>query len=114
MSKALVTRDSLQALLSRDDPAFVATVVGRALVALMQRQTESERTCNTTNVDNGEGFTGADARSGCITAKTFLKTGTLLDWQIAKWTKPAKNVYARITKYHKQLNEVALAKQAQQ
>ena len=59
---------------------------------------------------NGIGFTGADAHSGCLTAKYFIKHGTLADWQVERWTKLSKSGFSRLTKYHKQLNEIAIAK----
>lgn len=108
--QAIVTRESLQNLLDREDHEFVAKVVGRALVSLMQNQTEAEKMSNATSVDNGIGFTGADAYSATLTAKSFMKKGTLADWQVAKWTKKGKSGFSRLTKYHRQLNEIALAK----
>ena len=104
-----VTRDSLVALLARNPEL----VVGRALVAIFKSgQTESERSGNTAEVFNGIGFSGADARSGSITAKYFIKHGKLLDWQVEQWTKPAKNGYPRLCKYVKQLDAIAQAKAA--
>lgn len=105
-----VTRTSLATLLAREDEQFVVRVVGRAMVALFNRQLDSEKYSNTAAVDNGAGFSGADARSGSLTAKYFLKHGTLLSWQIERWTKPARNGMPRLCKYAKQLNEIAAAK----
>lgn len=107
MTKVLVTKDSLKALLERDP----VRVVGRALVAIFQNQTEDERENNTTTELNGIGFSGCDARSGVIGAKTFIKNGTLRDWQVEQWTRPAANGYPRICKYARQLNDIAVAKQ---
>ncbi len=61
---------------------------------------------NITREVNGIGFTGCDARSGSITAKYYLKYNTLQDWQLERWLE--KN---RICRYHRQLNEIAIAKQ---
>lgn len=108
----IVTRDSLQKMLDNDNPQYVAKVIGRALVALLKNQTEDERATNLTNENNGIGFTGADARSATLTAKSFMKKGTLEDWQIEKWTRKGKNGYSRLTKYHKQLNIIAMNKVA--
>lgn len=108
--KVLVTRDSIQAMLDSDNEAYVAEVIGRGLMGLLDRQTTDEQVSNTTNRDNSIGFTGADAFSGSLTAKFWRKHGKLLDWQIAKWTKKGKNGYSRLCKYHKQLNEIALAR----
>lgn len=104
----IVTRDSLQTMLDSNNPAFVSQVIGRGLWGIFQRQTEDEKEINTTNKYNGIGFTGADAFGGSLTAKFWRKHGKLLDWQIAKWTRKGKNGYARLCKYHKQLNEIAI------
>ena len=106
--KQVVTRDTLRTMLRNPNPSYVEAVVGRALVALLQRQTDDEVRANDTRVNNGVGFSGADARSGTLTAKTFSRDGKLLDWQVARWTKLAKNGYPRLAKYAKQLNEIAL------
>ena len=100
--EVLVTRDSIQAMLDSDNEAYVAEVIGRGLIGLLDRQTTDEQV--------SIGFTGADAFSGSLTAKFWRKHGKLLDWQIAKWTKKGKNGYSRLCKYHKQLNEIALAR----
>lgn len=110
MKKQIVTRETLQAMLGNENQDYVKRVIGRALVAIFNNQTESEKTCNATNNDNGIGFTGADAHSGCLTAKYFIKHGTLADWQVERWTKLSKSGFSRLTKYHKQLNEIAIAK----
>lgn len=114
MAKAaqIVTKDSLQEMLTDADDARRALIIGRALVVLFQHQTESEKAANTTDNNNNIGFAGCDARSGCMTAKYFLKHKTLLDWQIEKWMKLGANGYSRICKYAKQLNEAAIIKAA--
>lgn len=112
MSK-IVTRESIQRMLENKDPLFVAAVVGKALVVLLNNQTREEAAANVTNKDNGIGFTGADAFTGSVTAKSYLKNKTLLDWQVAKWTKKGKTGYSRLAKYHKQLNEAAMAKRTE-
>ena len=110
--KQIVTRDTIATMLRNPNRKYVETVVGRALVALLQRQTRSEQNANDTQEHNGVGFSGCDGRSGTLTAKSFVKNGGLLDWQIKRWTKPAKNGYPRLPKYAKQLNEIALEKAA--
>jgi hypothetical protein len=107
----LVTKDSLRDMLNDSRKEFVAAVIGKALVRIFERQTASEQNTMATNQDNGIGFTGADAFGGSITAKYFIKHGTLLGWQVARWTKLVKDGYPRICKYHRQLNEIALQKQ---
>jgi hypothetical protein len=65
------TVESITQLLMTNDVAL-----GRALVALFNRQTQDEKTLNTTNVHNARGFTGSDGYSGCMAAKTFIKRGS--------------------------------------
>jgi hypothetical protein len=113
MKNALVTRDTLAQMLRNENRAYVEKVVGRALVALLQRQTKDEQATNDTRVWNSVGFSGADAKSGTLTAKSFLKRNALEDWQIQKWTKPSKNGYPRLCKYAAQLNDIAQSKAAQ-
>ena len=107
---AIVTKDSLQNMLDSDNKSYVIKVIGRALVGLFNRQTESEKAINSTQENNGIGFAGCDAVSGTLSAKYFLKHGTLLDWQAEKWLKKGKNGYSRLSKYHSQLNEIAISK----
>ena len=106
----IVTKQSLTTMLTNASEEKRSLIVGRALVVLFNRQTESEQSSNITNKNNSVGFTSADARSGCLGAKSFLKNKKLNDWQTAMWMKPNKNGEARIVKYHAQLNEAAEAK----
>ena len=110
--KQLVTRDSIKKMLNNPNPKYVQAVIGRALLALLDRQTEDEKRAADTREWNAVGFSGADARSGTLTAKFYAKHGCLLDWQVKRWTKPASNGYPRLAKYHKQLNEIALEKRS--
>lgn len=111
-TRKIVTRDTIRNMLRNDNRAYVEAVIGRALLALLDRQTEDEKIAADTRVWNAVGFSGADAKSGTLTAKFYAKHGKLLDWQVEKWTKPAKNGYPRLCKYAKQLNEIALEKQS--
>lgn len=88
----------------------VEQMVGRALVHLFNRQTEDEKFTDDVKHNNAVGFTPADAKSGSITAKTFLKRKVLLDWQLEIWVKPNTKGIPRIAKYHAQLNQEAKAK----
>jgi hypothetical protein len=88
--------------------------IGRALLVLFKRQTEGEKQANTTNVHNAVGFTPADAVSGCIGAKYFLKHGKMEQWQIDKWIRPNAKGVARIAKYWRQLDEAAQARKLAQ
>lgn len=102
-----VTRDTLNTMLSNHNPRYVSEVVGRALVVLFNNQTQSEKCANSTTDENGIGFTGADARTGSLTAKYFIKHHTLLPWQIEAWTKVGSTGYPRLCKYHRQLDVAA-------
>lgn len=112
----IITKDSLQIMLDNASQAKRAQIIGRALVILFNNQTASEQSANVTDNNNGVGFTGADAHSGCLGAKSFLKNKTLLDWQVEMWMKLTRGGYSRICKYHAQINEAAekKAQQAQQ
>ncbi len=108
-----VTRAALIAMLN--DPrghAYVQHVVGRACVALFNRQTEAEQARNDTEVLNDEGFSGSDARQGSLTAKYYLKHKRLEAWQVEQWTKEWRG-RPRLAKYWKQLNEVAQSRSRQ-
>lgn len=109
MTQHLVTQDLIKELVQRED---ADQVIGRALVALFYRQTDSEKATATTNTHNGVGFTGADARSGVLSAKFYLKNKRLEAWMVERWRKPASNGYPRLAKYWKQLDEVAQQKAA--
>jgi len=85
-------------------------VIGRTLVAIFKNQTQEERSNNVTRFHNGIGFTGTDGRIGAITAKYYLKHGTLLDWQIRNWTLPNRKGTPRIVKYADQLDKIAKQK----
>lgn len=112
----LVTRDTVQAMIdecvAKNDKERLQHVIGRALLVLFNRQTEGEKQANTTDRHNGIGFTGADGRSGVLTAKSYLARKSLQEWQVERWTRKGSNGYARICKYAGQLNEAAVAKAA--
>ena len=108
----IVSKNGLQMMLEDASAEKRSHIVGRACVVLFDRQTKDEKVTNTTNNHNNVGFTGADARSGSLTAKYYLKHKKLLEWQVERWMKMQKSGYARLCKYHKQLNEAAAAKAA--
>lgn len=103
----LVTKESIIMMLSNPNPAYVQAVIGRALVVLLNRQTREEAAANITNKHNMIGFTGADAKAGSIGAKYWIKHKTLLDWQVAQWTRPNRNGVPRLAKYWRQLDDEA-------
>ena len=88
--------------------------IARALVALNERQTPAEQNCQSTIVDNGQGFTGADAMMGTSMADFYTRRGYLSPKQLAYWKKPNVRGVWRICKYAGQLLEIAQAKAATQ
>lgn len=106
----IVTKDSLLAMLNAADDAKKGQIIGRALVAIFKRQTAAEQSADHTQEDNGIGFAGCDAKTGSLSAKSFIKWNTLQPWVIEKWMAQSRG-YPRICKYAKQLNEIALEKQ---
>ncbi len=107
----IVTKESIQSMLDNPNHNYVMQVIGRALVGLYKRQTESEQIDNTTKIHNNIGFAGCDAKSGSLTAKYFLKHNKLEQWMIDNWTRRGTKGYSRLCKYHSQLNEIAINKQ---
>lgn len=103
----IVTKQSLARMLNDADQAKRVHIIGRALVALFERQTEAEKSADTTSSDNNVGFSSSDARSGCLTAKSYLRNKTLAQWQVDKWLAPQRNGLPRICRYDRQLNEIA-------
>ena len=107
---AIVTKESLQAMLNNPNTAYVDAVIGRALMALFNKQTEVEQATNSTTNNNAVGFNSVDGKAGSLTSKYFLKHGKLLQWQRDMWLKPNKHGTPRIAKYWAQLNAIAQEK----
>ena len=110
----LVTRESLIAMLKNPNPKYVETVVGRALVAINNLQTRDEQINKVTAYHNSVGFSGADADIGTRCAEHYLTHKSLLPWMVRVWTKDTSFGYPKITKYARQLNEIAEQKMASQ
>jgi hypothetical protein len=110
---AIVTKQSLARMLNEADATKRAHIIGRALVALFERQTAAEQSSDSTDQSNSIGFASCDARGGSLTAKSFLKNRTLADWQVEQWIRPQRNGLPRICKYDRQLNEIAEEKARQ-
>lgn len=106
----MVTPEYIENYLSTHTAEENMRFVGRALVAIFNFQTETEKQVSDTRELNGVGFTGADGRSGCISAKYFLKHQRLEDWQVERWLKPNRRGVRRIAKYWRQLDRVAKSK----
>lgn len=102
----IVTRQKMIDMCAREHE-YVQHVVGRALVVLHNLQTESEKQILDAHVDNLEGFTKGDARTGQICARYYMKHRSLQDWQVANWIKQNVNGIPRIAKYWNQLNIAA-------
>lgn len=108
----MITKNSLYMMIVNADAEKVQHIIGRALVALFNRQIDAEKADNTTKMTNYRGFAQNDARQGSITAKYYIKHGKLLDWQVQAWTKRNVKGTLRIQKYWRQLDEVAREKAA--
>lgn len=107
MKQRIVTKDWLVAKLAEDP----VRLIGRALVAIFNQQTAEEQSAKVTKFHNGVGFTKADARTGALGAKYFLKHRTLEPWMLTLWLKPNAKGQPRIVKYASQLDRIARSKQ---
>lgn len=112
MPSQIVSKDYMMNFLSTKDKEKVMHFVGRALVALFNRQIESEKVANNSRVENNRGFSKPDARNGSMTAKAYLKNGKLEDWQVNLWIEKSFRGRPRLLKYSDQLNEIAIEKKA--
>lgn len=109
----IVTKQSLAQMIEQGPAERVMHIVGRALCALLDRQTEAERNADATTNHNGVGFASADARTGSLVAKSYLARKHLQPWQVAQWTRISGTTgLPRICKYARQLNEIAEEKAA--
>lgn len=107
----LVTRDSLQNMIDHADAAKRMHIVGRALKALYARQTPREQACQGTIELNNRGFSGCDAEIGSSHATYYTRNGYLTPKQLNIWLKKKQEKgYCRLSRYWKQLNEVAIQK----
>jgi hypothetical protein len=102
-----LTKDEVLNLLETNNKA-----VARALVVLYQRQTWAEQSSDSTNEDNGRGFSHAHAFIGSKMAKFYLDRGFLTEKQVAYWRKKTPMGRMKIGMYWKQLVEAAAEKQA--
>jgi hypothetical protein len=105
----IVTKEKLAEWVKENPQMYI----GRALVALYNRQVDEEQSSNITKYKNGVGFSANDARVGTLGAKCYLREGKLTEKLLKPWvnTDP-KTGLPRICKYAGQLNEIALAKAA--
>jgi len=81
--------------------------VARALVVLLENQTNDEQRTDSTRVHNGKGFRPCHAYMGTRMAKFFLQRGYLTPKQVAYWRAPQKNGKMKIAMYWRQLQESA-------
>lgn len=106
----LVTKQSMVELLARPNKQFVETVIGRAIAGLYARQTAEEQNNHNTKTANGVGFTSFDADVGSRTAEYWKNTGKLEPWMVRYWTKLSSAGFPSLSRYHRQLNDIALEK----
>jgi hypothetical protein len=102
-----VNKQDIVELLKKNDKA-----VARAIVALNNRQTDSEQATEETRYRNGEGFRPCHARMGSSMAKFYQSRGYLTAKQIAYWRMLDRTGKMRIEIYAGQLLLVAQAKAA--
>lgn len=112
MKNVIVSKDSMINFINTRDSEMVMHYIGRALVALFNRQVEDEKKTNNTHNTNYLGFSKSDARQGSISAKSYIKNGKLEDWQVSLWINEKFRGNPRIVKYSRQLNEIAAEKAA--
>lgn len=96
------TVDSIKYLLATNDKA-----IGRALVALNNRQTVDEQQTESTKYHNNRGFKSSDAKIGTSCANYFSKHGYLTPKQLIFWRKLTKSGRSKIEIYARQLLEQA-------
>lgn len=102
--------EDITALLTRND-AVGMHAIGRALVALYERQTEDEQASHTTTDANGVGFSAFDAEIMTSLAEFYADRGYLTEKQVAMMRKPVgKTKKPRIARYARQLANIANAK----
>ncbi len=85
-------------------------VIGRALLAIFNNQEPEEQDMAATTLLNNIGFTAFDAEIGTKCAKFFAENNRLQQWMVVVWSAPDKKGFPRIAKYHRQLNDIAVAK----
>ncbi len=100
-----MNKQEIIALLQSNDRA-----IARAVFVLNERQTADEQSSESTRVNNGRGFTQADAKMGTSMASYYARKGYLTEKQIAYWKKPNARGVWRICKYAGQLVEIAQEK----
>lgn len=105
---AILTKERLHFLFT--NPETQMRAVGRALVALNERQTFDEQVSQNTKHHNGMGFKPSDAYMGTSMANFYTMYNRLSPKQVKYWINPNKKGVMRIEAYHRQLIEVATAK----
>lgn len=103
------TKDRIAHLLNTNDLA-----VERAIVALYDRQTQDEKRDSDTKHDNRRGFRANHAPTMSYFARIILKGWKAPGGKRRVWLNPVKLAKARhvALQYHRQLCEIANAKQA--
>ena len=109
MAKSRFSRVEIENILGRTGTEGMIAI-GRALLAINARQTQSEQDVEATRLHNGVGFTPADARMGTSMAKQFLSKNWLSEKQLAYWRRPNRRGVPRIFKYAEQLRDIAETK----
>lgn len=103
----IVTKDYLVEQIAKR-PAYT---IGRALLAIHNRQTATEQGSKKTRLKNGIGFSSNDAWRGSTAAEYYKAHGTLPDNYIAYWLKKMPDGYPRVCKYARQLDDIVRARE---
>jgi hypothetical protein len=99
------TKAAIDALLKVSDKA-----VERALTRLYELQTADEKQAQQTKHTNGKGFSALDAEIFSSFAAQINRGRNLSPRQLAICRKPAKNGFARLTKYYGQIAQMIFEK----
>lgn len=106
--KTIVTAESLAKMIKEASTEKQIHIVGRALVALYNRQTAVEQNVSESIARNRRGFCSADSKSGSSAARHYLSMRTLNGYELRRWLSTNfKTGRPYICKYFRQLNEVA-------
>lgn len=107
MSPEFIDKNYVENLIQTNERA-----IERALLALLERQTDDEINSEQTVHSNSRGFNGRDATFLTSLALRVKRGYKLSERQIAAVRAKSAKGYSVLSKYHRQLREVAIEKQA--
>lgn len=104
----VVTHDSLRAMIITADSEKRMRIIGRALVAMWERQLPHEKKSFRTTNHNGRGFCANDSVRGSFDALSFKRTRMISPARVQWWIDCSPSTKdMRILRYTRQLNEIA-------